>query len=424
MNLPKNNDNGEKQRAFYYSLFFLIGAFLMIVGGFAILFMVKIENSYFAPIETLTILMLAYGLIAIGVLQIPGLYLNFNKFNNHPYIQCPKFHLKDDVFFSLISVSWLFALYIGQATTNMEAIKPNFLPIINIISVGLPIIFLVRISINHIQLPPVRRMWTLFGASLLISPFLAFLLEASVLIIFIVTIFLLANFIPFLKEQLNTVISIIKFQVSSYDEIMPAVANLLFSPIITILMFCLFSLIIPIIEEFMKIVLLLAFRRKGYSPIDGFILGTLCGAAFAFSENIGFSSAGSTDWATNIVIRATADLPHIFNSGILGWALFSAWEKKQPWNLIKNFTLVVLIHGSWNAISLGLMMNNFSPFISEIPLYAQSPYPWILVWLVLVIFIFLGMLFNNSKARNFQKLTFEKNQQLQFSELEDVETSL
>ena len=72
----------------------------------------------------------------------------------------------------------------------------------------------------------------------------------------------------------------------------------------------------------------------------------MCGTAFALIENIGFTSAGSADWISSVAARTTTALPHIFNSGLLGWALVSAWHEHRYGRLLATFLAVILVHGT------------------------------------------------------------------------------
>jgi hypothetical protein len=114
---------------------------------------------------------------------------------------------------------------------------------------------------------------------------------------------------------------------------------------------------------------------------------------------MGFASAGAADWAANAAARATAALPHIFNSGLLGWALVSAWKEQRYGRLVASFLAVVLVHGAWNAISLGLALSEFSVYVAEVPALLQSSYPWYAAWAVLIVGSLSGLIFNNRQMR-------------------------
>jgi RsiW-degrading membrane proteinase PrsW (M82 family) len=133
--------------------------------------------------------------------------------------------------------------------------------------------------------------------------------------------------------------------------------------------------------------------------VDGFVLGILCGAAFALAENIGFTSAGSADWISSIAARTTTALPHIFNSGLFGWALASAWKEHRYGRLLGTFITVILVHGTWNAISLGLAMNGLNNLIVEVPTLFRYDFAWMAGWIVMAIGTLIGLIRNNRQMR-------------------------
>jgi RsiW-degrading membrane proteinase PrsW (M82 family) len=161
-----------------------------------------------------------------------------------------------------------------------------------------------------------------------------------------------------------------------------------------------FSVATPLIEETVKIALIVFYLRRINHPLEGFVLGILCGAAFTLSEGIGYTSTGTTGWAISAAARASTALPHILNSGMLGWALVSAYKEHRYARLIGAFLAAILLHGLWNAISLGLVMNGFSSLVADVPFYLQNAYPWFAGWIILTIGTFIGLIFNNRQMRN------------------------
>ncbi len=379
---------------------FVAGAlFFITIGCFLIFLPILFHHNTGAP-EFLSILMLAGGLITLGLLMLPGLYFNLRKYiyklENYPD---GKF-INNKVFFPLVVIAWSIILTLGQITLKYQDLTPFLLPIINIFAVCLPITFFVGISLRKIALPSCRRMWSILGASIIITPTLSFILESLVLFSFIGILLLFARFLPELHTQINSLIVLIQSKSPGEDEIIQQVAKLISSPWVAISTFGVFSIAVPIIEETMKISLLWFFRDAEYSPSDGFVLGTLCGAAFALVENISFSSSGSADWTTSAFIRASAVLPHVFNSGMLGWALFSARRTKRYTQFAKTFITVLLIHGVWNAISLGLALSNINSFFpNTLIMYVQNSYFWIFCWFVLACGVFAGLILNNYKIQ-------------------------
>jgi hypothetical protein len=350
--------------------------------------------------------MLAGGTFLLAILLSPGFYFNCRKFFNKPKrsLNLPSFD--DWIVFPALITTWLASLVLGYTISGSQIASTILLPLVNIFAIGLPILFYICISLRGLELPTARRGWSIFGASLLVSPALAFIFEGLALGVIIILFMIYASFVPGLQDTLKSLMTTFQSSNRNEAESMRLAANLIFAPGAAVAVLGTFSVAVPLIEETFKIILILPFLNRIRRPVDGFVLGILCGAAFALSENIGFSSAGSADWAVNVAARATAALPHMFNSGIFGWALVSAWKQHRVWLLALTFFSIILVHGTWNAVSLGLAMNNLAQYEANIPSFLQNSYPWIAAWVVLAAGSFVGLLFNNLQMR--KKLVIEQ----------------
>jgi RsiW-degrading membrane proteinase PrsW (M82 family) len=200
-------------------------------------------------------------------------------------------------------------------------------------------------------------------------------------------------------ESFSTLITSIKPGNASDSEMTRLTATLLYAPGASVAALGAFSFAIPLIEETFKLTVMWFYLGRIRRPVDGFVLGILCGAAFALTENIGFTSAGSADWAASIAARTTTALPHIFNSGLLGWALVSAWREHRFGRLIATFFAVILVHGTWNAISLGLAMSGLAPYVAEAPAIFQNDFSWLAAWGIMAAGTLIGLVYNNHQMR-------------------------
>jgi hypothetical protein len=116
-------------------------------------------------------------------------------------------------------------------------------------------------------------------------------------------------------------------------------------------------------------------------------------------ENIGFASTGTSDWAIGIFSRATAALPHIFNCGLMGWALVTTWQKKKYFQLFAAYSTAVIVHGAWNALSIAFALSSLGTFIADIPAIIETPIPAAATWGVLTIGLATGLFFANRQMR-------------------------
>lgn len=382
-------------------IFLLFGAgSLLLIALLLLILGISAFSTSANTSSSLSLFILSAGTFGLGFLLVPGMYLNAVSIFNLP-VPMAKAGIKipDRILFPLLICIWPASLILGQISSGNRWASVIVLPIINILAIGIPILFYVRISLRGLELPPAKRGWSVFGASLLTSPLLALIFEALAVVLIFIAYMVYASTVPGLKDALSTLVSSLQAGGSNDTEAMRLAASLAFAPGAITTLLLTFSIAIPLIEETAKITIIWFYLGRLRRPIDGFILGILCGAAFALTENMGFASAGAADWTASAAARATAALPHIFNSGLLGWALVSAWKESRYGRLAATFLAVILIHGTWNAISLGIALSEFSSFSANVPAIFQNSYPWYAAWGLMVLGSFVGLIFNNRQMR-------------------------
>ncbi len=383
----------------------LLGAFLLL-GAVSLLFlapvlaMLGLVNTWQANSEQgLSLLMLSAGVLTLGLLLAPGAYLNACQFFNLPQPTLRLPNLPPATAITTLSLLWIITIFTGSGIQASDNPAVLMLPLLNVLAVILPVGIFLILALKGLPLPGARRAWSVFGASLIISPLLAMFLELLAFAAFLVLFAIYASLTPGLTSTLLTLAENLRSGAVSPEISLPAAASLLFTPGATLTLLGLFSLAVPIIEEGLKIVLLWFYASRLRSPVEGFVLGILCGAAFALAESTGFSSAGSADWFSSVTSRATAALPHLFNSGLMGWALVSAWQEKKNLRLGLTYLAVILIHGSWNALSLALALSSLQAFVANVSPLVASPLPASLGWGILALGLLIGLGTANAQMR-------------------------
>jgi RsiW-degrading membrane proteinase PrsW (M82 family) len=349
--------------------------------------------------DVLSLLMLAAGSFALGMLLAPGAYLNARKFFNLPE---PGFRLPRVTFplaTVLLFAAWIVSLVLGYGISTNSTLTMALLPLVNVAAIILPIGILLVLCLKGLPMPSPRRAWSVFGASAVLGPALAIFFELFAFLAFVIFFVLYASSTPGLDVIFRNVVEELQNESIALDFISQETVTLLLAPGTTLALLGLFSLAVPIIEEAFKVFLLWFYAGRLRSPVEGFILGALCGAAFALAENIGFASAGADDWLVNVFTRATAALPHIFNSGLMGWALAAFWKERNYLRLALAYLAATLVHGAWNALSVALALNSLSEFTAELPAVLETPIPALLTWGMLAIGLFVGLLFANRQMR-------------------------
>jgi len=135
------------------------------------------------------------------------------------------------------------------------------------------------------------------------------------------------------------------------------------------------AIIVPLIEELFKPLAVWLFGRKLTSPVQGFVLGMLSGAAFSIFESLNASADGSAAWAVIASARAGTGILHIVTSGLMGWGIASAFSEKRYGRLAACYGTAVLLHGVWNAAAGGLGVVGMGEMLGKpewLPVYAPA----------------------------------------------------
>ncbi|MEI7847389.1 MAG: PrsW family glutamic-type intramembrane protease, partial [Chloroflexota bacterium] len=353
--------------------------------------------------KTNTMLLLAGGVFALGFLQIPGLYFNIRYLVAGTVTPGKLLIIHDWYFFPSLILFWVSVVALGHVLSNGFNYLFGLLSLLNILAIGLPILFFIRICLRGLDLPGKRLGWSIFGTALIIPPTLAIILEGFATGVILLFFYFYANSLPGMQNALLNLVNSIRYDNQFTNFTDKFAADLLFAPGAAFSAFVLFSIVVPLVEEVSKILIIIPLLKRTRSEIDGFILGTLCGAAFAFTENIGFSSMFADNWAAGVTTRAIASLPHIFTSGLFGFGMVQAWKNRNIKQFILSLITAIFVHGLWNAISLGLTMNSFVPFVDNAPLLVKSPVPFLVAWIILIFGTLGGLVKNNVKMQKLQE---------------------
>lgn len=347
--------------------------------------------------DPLTLLLLGSGMFALGLLFLPGLVFNLRKFFNKPDWNLPRLPSPPGILYPLIALTLAAALILGRLSLPSQVASTLLLPVLSPLALGLPVLFYLLLALKGLPGPSARRGWSVFGAALLSSPFLALVFEI-IAAVFIVGLYVLyASRIPGLLETFEQIG--LAAQTASEETLLRMASTVLFSPGAGLAFLALFSVAVPLVEEFVKVAVLWFYAGKINSESEGFFLGVLCGAAFALSENVGFAATNPGGWVEAILIRATAATMHILASGLVGWGLASFWKKGAYGRLLGAYLAAVLLHGTWNAISILNGFYSLTEYVAEPPALLQSQLPSNAGWAILFSGALVGLVFFNRKMR-------------------------
>jgi len=345
---------------------------LILLGISAGLFIQGVITLFEGETDTGTLsLMMAGGIIFTATLTLPATYYSLRRLMG--YDDSAPIVIQRGILDALVLlIFWPLLITLGHfAVTSPFAWL--VMPIVSTTAVSIPILFLLRLALNRLQDNTRKRVWSTFGLGLTVGPGVIMVAEVAILLVIVVVV------VAILMSQPNTLNQLQYFVVRannmSEEEILALIIPWIYKPWFLLGIFGFVALIVPIIEELFKTLPLWFFGKRIQTPAEGFALGVLSGSAFALFENIGYAANDTEMWAITAVVRMGAGIMHILTGGLMGWALASAWQKGKFVRLSSTYLMVVVIHGLWNAMGIGLGLGMLATLTENTPVFWRNfPY--------------------------------------------------
>ncbi len=130
------------------------------------------------------------------------------------------------------------------------------------------------------------------------------------------------------------------------------------------------AVVAPLVEEFVKSLVVLPLLRGLESRRDAFLLGAVAGAGFAALENVIYALFGGRYWGTILTVRALGAAMHPLGTGLAAVAWHALLNRgsgtDRKW--IGGFGLAVIQHAVWNGgLALWIALSGAAFF---------GPKPW------------------------------------------------
>ncbi|HOV31604.1 MAG TPA: PrsW family glutamic-type intramembrane protease, partial [Anaerolineaceae bacterium] len=233
----------------------------------------------------------------------------------------------------------------------------GFLPAgLTALAVVLPALWFLRLGAGSQWGKNPKRNSGLLTFSLSFTTYFILILEAVLFFAVVVGVLAALARNPQMMEALENLLPLLQGANLAPEELVELLAPLLSTPPIFISILLLVALVIPMIEEAFKTLGVWLLKGRGISPAEGFVAGMVSGAGFALVEGLlnsaAMASSTSTDWLGFVIGRLGGTLLHIFNGGLLGWAMANAWQGKKPAKVVGTYFLTVLLHGIWNGVAI------------------------------------------------------------------------
>ena len=327
--------------------------FILAAAGLLLLVaLIQSLGSDFSASQLTSSALLAAGIALVGLLMLIPTGLSGLRLMGKPLRQWPRPPLVVQIGLPLVFLPALWAL--GAAVASSAAVAQVawlLLPPLHVLTVGLPVWLLLRLSRNGLPGGTLQQEWGVFSSGLVIAPVLILVLELLVLagIAALAGIYLATQ--PGLALQLDRLIGQIRYGTPTEDEVLELLWPYLVKPGVAFAGLVYIAVLVPLIEEVLKPIGVWLLAGRELTPTQGFTAGALSGAGYALVENLG-ASANLESWAALVLARAGTAVLHIYTAALMGWALAAAWQERRYVRLAVAYLLAVSLHGLWNGLSV------------------------------------------------------------------------
>ncbi|MBN2045734.1 MAG: PrsW family intramembrane metalloprotease [Anaerolineales bacterium] len=334
---------------------FLIGSGFFLFSGLA---------SFLTPgaVETSEAGMLfsyAAASFVLGLLVFPAVILAVRRLNNRAPtngILAARLTRRQIVW---LLVVYLMVLMGGILLSNTPRLDWLFMPLLNVLGLSLPVIFLFWLGAKNLPVSSTQRNWTVFGFSFTISPLIIVVIELLVIFTGIILVSVLLVFIvPDFPSRIEEFARMMETAQDTMQLPQEEVASLLQSPLVIGLLLFFAAGLVPLVEESIKPLGVWLLAGRKLTPQDGWLLGLLSGAGFALIENLGNLAIGQ-GWTALALARGGATALHMFNSAIIGYTFVLSRQQKRWWKVILAFLGTIALHAVWNGIAVMAMVSTF-----------------------------------------------------------------
>lgn len=307
--------------------------------------------------EALPLLLMASGAAFGGLLLLPSAGYAYLRLANK---QSP-------INFKLRQPGWVILLIplligLGYLVTHDTTLVWIALPPIHILTIGISILWLTRLGTRGLSLGSEQRVWGIFGVGMVAGPVLSLLVEFIViLVVGILGIGYLTRD-PVVAQELSQLAeNFLNDPNQPPDAIFIFLEPYLFQPVTIFLVFSVAAVLVPLIEELIKPIGVWLLLGREPTAAQGFSAGILSGAGFALFENFTLSASSGEEWSLVVMTRMGTSVIHIVVTGLMGWALTTAWREGRYVRLGLTYLVSVSIHALWNGLVIFALIPELLP---------------------------------------------------------------
>lgn len=363
-----------------FGLLFSLGGML----GLVVMLVSPFQYSL-APEESSQFMNILWVLLAVALLTIPSIITSIRTLAGFS----SRRPIRHKFFLATIGFLIVLTIIFTGSLLNSNSIPQWLSSVINVLTILVPIWWFLELGRLRLSNGSAQRQWGLFVFSTYVSLPVIIIVEIIVLgfgVLFgALWLIQQPEFAPILSQFGDPFI----FDPAALEDLSFDFLPLLTRPGLIAVVGAFVVLIIPLLEELLKPLGIWLLHKRNLTPVDGFTIGMICGAAFAVLESLFSISAVMPGERMFVMVgRIGTGLLHIFTAGINGWALASTWQDSKYIRVGITYFASVIVHGTWNlfAMLLGLnMVGNELPQIVDPRLSGMAV--WFLPLLTMVLLI-------------------------------------
>jgi hypothetical protein len=262
--------------------------------------------------------------------------------------------------------AWPIVLLLGVGALRVPLLSLTLLPVLHVLAISIPILWMLSLGARRLNALSPPGIWAAVAVGILLTPVVIIVIEGFLSVLLGgVIVGLLADSPGFLGGLRDILAAFTSAAGPDLSTVLIFVERFLLSDNrILGLGIAFIAVLVPIVEELLKPLGLLFLGKRNLTPATGFVAGMISGAAFALFESI-FQIAPGSEWALLAAGRMGTSAVHIFNSGLVGWALAMIWRERRLGRGLLLTLLAMAIHGIWNGVT-GLILVATLPRFSDL----------------------------------------------------------
>jgi hypothetical protein len=297
--------------------------------------------------QLMNLTMLGAAMAFAGLLLLPGAGYALARLLERPAFD-PKI--------SRLHPAWWIAalpviLLLGYGVSLAPQIAWLVLPFFHIMAVALPVAFLVYLAVRGLPLGSLQRRWGVLSAGLVLGPFLIMIAEIAAGLVFLVVGVLYISSRPELMREVETLVEWVSSMQPTPEMLLERLTPLVTRPTVAVAIVLFAAVIVPLIEEALKVIGVWMIAGGKPSPAAGWAAGAISGAGYALFESMMLAVGGEV-WITVVLARLGTAVMHITTAGMMGWGLALSWRSGRYLRLGLVYLGAVLVHGLWNGLAI------------------------------------------------------------------------